>query len=77
MVSSYIQVHTYSAIIKDEIMVKDSLEMGTGGQQHEAVFGFEEAVLKLEVTTWVPRFMQSVLRCINYSVLLLLNLSVK
>ncbi len=28
---------------------------------HEAVFGFKEAGLKLDVTTWVPRFMQSVL----------------
>ncbi len=27
---------------------------------HEAVFGFKEAGLKLHVTTWVPRFMQSV-----------------
>ncbi len=27
---------------------------------HEAVFGFKEAGLKLDVTTWVPRFTQSV-----------------
>ncbi len=27
---------------------------------HEAVFGFKEAGLKLGVTTWVSRFMQSV-----------------
>ncbi len=26
----------------------------------EAVFGFKEAGLKLDVTTWVPRFTQSV-----------------
>ncbi len=28
---------------------------------HEAVFRFKEAGLKLDVTTWVPRFMQSVI----------------
>ncbi len=28
---------------------------------HEAVFGFREAGLKLDVTMWVPRFVQSVL----------------
>ena len=27
---------------------------------HRAVFGFKEAGLKLDVTTWVPRFVQSV-----------------
>ena len=28
---------------------------------HESVFGFKEGGLKLDVTTWVPRFMQSVI----------------